>query len=412
MSNAPASTGIGAPGTDQAPADLSRSPMAASPSAPAMIPFTRGSALATMQDASGTITAGTPVQVTLQTNSFLESLLLDISGTTTGNTATVAYYADGPFSLIASITLNDPANQAIITPITGYQLYVLNKYLPDTDCFFDPTRDPNYLASTGSGGTASNGGSFSFRLVIPVEVRRRDAYGALLNSAANTRYLLTITPIASFTSTTGPAAIYSTAPTNAPAVTYAITQQYWTSPPSSITTTQGSVQVQITPPGLGSVGFVRFESHVEVSGGGSPQVQLNNVGDYIELIIFTLRNNSSPQARDQVDWPSPFQFWINDFQTQNMSLNFWQRQLARGYGYYGGVSLAPLAGALDRGVFPLFQQIGVFDKVDNYMPPSQWLATDATTKLQIRGSTFGATAGTLEVLTRNVRPNNGTALFS
>ena len=408
----PASTGIGAPGTDQAPADLSRSPMASQPAQAQQIPFTRGSALATMQDASGTFTAGTPVQVTLQTNAFLENLVIDIAGTTLSNTANVAYYADGPFSMISSLTLNDPANQAIITPITGYQLYVLNKYLPDTDCFYDPTRDPNYLASTGTGGSASNGGSFSFRLVVPIEMRRRDAFGALLNSAANTRYLLTINPIASFTSTTGPAAIYSTAPSNAPTITYAITQQYWTSPPSSIQTTNGSVAVQITPPGLGSVGFVRFEQHNEVSGGGSPQVQFNNVGDYIELMIFTLRNNSTPQARDQTDWPSPFQFWVNDFQTQNLTLNVWQRQLARFYGYNSGVTLAPTAAALDRGVFPLWMQIAIFDKVENWAPAGQWLATDATTKLQIRGSTFGTTSGTLELLTRNVRPVNGQALFS
>lgn len=408
----PASTGIGAPGTDQAPADLSRSPMAASPSAAAQIPFTRGSALATMQDASGTFTAGQPVQVTLQTNSFLESLVIDVTGTTTGNTATVAFANDGPFSMFSSITLNDPANQAIITPITGYQLYVLNKYLPDTDCFYDPCRDPNYLASTGTGGSASNGGSFSFRLVIPIESRRRDAFGALLNSAANTRYLLTLTPIASFTGTTAPAAIYSTAPSNAPTITYAITQQYWTSPPSVITTTTGSVQVQITPPGLGSVSFVRFETHVEVSGGGTPQVQLNNVGDYIELIIFTLRSSASPPVRDVADWPSPFQFWVNDFQTQNLSLNVWQRALSRFFGLISGSSLKPTAGALDQGVFPLWLQVALFDKVENYAPPSQWLATDATTKLQIRGSTFGTSAGQLEVLTRNVRPVSGPALFS
>ena len=170
--------------------------------------------------------------------------------------------------------------------------------------------------------------------------------------------------------------------------------------------------MQITPPGLGSVGFVRFEQHNEVASGGSPQVQFNNVGDYIELMIFTLRNNSTPQARDQTDWPSPFQFWVNDFQTQNLSLNFWQRALARFYGYYSGVSLNPAAAQLDRGVFPMWQQVALFDKVDNYAPPSQWLATDATTKLQIRGSTFGTTAGTLEVLTRNVRPVSGPALFS
>ena len=408
----PASTGIGAPGTDQAPGSLATSPMSAAPSGSSSgaIPFTRGSALATMQDYSGVLTAGTPQQVALQTNAFLESLILDVSMVTTGNTAAVAYNNDGPFNVFSSITLNDPANQAIITPVTGYQLFVLNKYLPDTDCFFDPCRDPNYLASTGTGGSASNGGSFSFRLVIPIEMRRRDAFGALLNSAANTRYQLTITPISTFVGTSG---IYSTAPTSAGVLTVAITQQYWTSPPSSIVTTSGTVGVQITPPGLGSVGFVRFEQHNEVSGGGSPQVQLNNVGDYISLIIFTLRNNSSPAVRDQTDWPSPFQFWMNDFQVANLSLNVWLRELARIYGYVSGISLKPAAGALDTGVFPYYPPVTIYDKAnENFAPANQYLATDATTKLQIRGSSFGSSAGTLEVLTRNIRPVSGSALFS
>ena len=50
----PSSSGIGAPGTAPAPANLSRSPMASTPSQqqPQAIPFTRGSTLATMKDAT------------------------------------------------------------------------------------------------------------------------------------------------------------------------------------------------------------------------------------------------------------------------------------------------------------------------------------------------------------------------
>ena len=403
MVMAPASTGIGAPGTQPAPGSLANSPMAAQPGAqaPSAIPFTRGSSIATMQDFSRTYAAGGQDEVPLQTNAFLASIVLDIALTTAGNAATVAFAADAPFSVIGQIWLNDPANQAIITPITGYQLYLLNKYLPDTGCAFDPQKDPNYSAVTGAGAT---GGSFSFRLVIPVEHRRRDALGAVNNSAANQRYQLNYTIIPAF------ASLYTTPPTTeATTVSISATQVYWTAPPASIVTTQGTVAVNPTPAGLGTVGFVRFESHNEMSGGGSPQVQLNNVGDYISTVIFVNRNAG---ARITSSWPNPFQWWVNDFQVHNLSLNFWQRWMARAFGYVAGLTGA---GGLDLGVFVLPYLHDMFDNVNgetNASPANQYLATDATTKLQIRGSTWGASVTNVEVLTRLIRPVSGAALFS
>ena len=404
MTNVPTSTGIGAPGTAPAPASLSRSPMAGQPSAQSTaIPFTRGSTLATMRDALVTAAANSTNQVQLQTNAFLETLILDIELTTAGNSASVAFAADGPFNCISQIKLDDPAGQSIIAPITGYQLYLLNKYLTDTDCLFDPQQDPDYSAVTGTGGT---GGSFSFRLCVPIEHRRRDAFGALNNSAANQRYLLTIVTASSYS---GTANIYTTAPTTpATNLTVQVYQQYWTSPPSVITTAQGQSQVQSTPSGLGTVGFVRYEKHSEVSGGGSPQIQLNNVGDYITQIIWILRNSSN--AREVTDWPSEFDFWINDFQVHALSTNDFQRWMARWSGLKNAVGSA---GGLDTGVFhmgPWFA--GLFDKAENYAPANQYLPTDATTKLQVRGSTWGAGASYVEVLTRMVRPVSGSALFA
>jgi hypothetical protein len=404
MQQVPASTGIGAPGTQPAPANLGRSPMASQPNAAASaIPFTRGSTLATMRDALVTASANTTYQVQLQTNAFLETLIMDVELTTSGNSANVAFAADGVWQAIAQIKLDDPAGQSIIAPITGYQLYTLNKYLPDTDCFFDPQLDPNYSATTGTGGT---GGSFSFRLVLPVEHRRRDALGALNNSAANQRYLVTITSVSSLG---GTANIYSTAPTT-PATTFSIQfyQQYWTSPPGVITTSQGQSQVQATPTGLGTVAFVRYERHNEVSGGGTPQIQLNNVGDYISTLIFTLRNSSN--ARISADWPSEFDWWINDFQVHALSTNDFQRWMARHFRYTAAIGSA---GGLDTGVFALNPWMtGLFDRVENFAPANQYLPTDATTKLQIRGSTWGTNASYLEVVTRMIRPVSGAALFA
>jgi hypothetical protein len=401
MTMVPTSTGIGAPGTAPAPASLARSSMASTPAqaSPSAVPFTRGSSLATMQDFSGTYAPNSTNQISLQTNAFLEYLVLDVALTTSGNSASVTFAADGPWNVFSSISLNDPANQAIITPITGYGAFLMAKYLTDTGCFWDPQLDGGYLATTG---TVATGGSFSFRLVIPVEHRKRDALGAVNNSAANQRYLFNFNIISAFSG------IYGTAPTTeASTVSVSCTQAYWTSPPSQITTSAGTTAVQPTPSGLGTVGFIRYERHNEVSGGGAPQIQLNNVGDYLSGIIFVLRNSSN--AREVTDWPSPFNWWVNDFQVFALTLNYWQHELGRFYQYKAATGSA---GGLDTGVFPLHQLVSLFDEAANFGPANQYLPTDATTKLQIRGSTWGASASYLEVYTRAIRPSSGAALFA
>ena len=404
----PSSTGIGAPGTAPAPASLSRSPISSQPSAAATaIPFTRGSTLATMQDAALTVVPSTTYQVQLQTNAFLENLVLDCAATTSGNAVT--YSMDSPWNFFASVQLLDPAGQAIITPITGYQLYLLNKYLPDTDCAFDPIRDPNYALATASG-------ILSFRLVIPVEHRRRDALGAVNNSAANQRYLLTLTTSA--LNTIGQGNLYLTNALGTAAIyTVNVYQQYWTSPPATITTSAGATQVQGTPSGLGTVGFVRYERHNEMNGGGAPQIQLNNVGDYISDIIFVNRLAAANNLRDYTtSWPPQFNWWVNDFQVYSLTVNDWMRWMARFYNLWSGIQVGilppTLGGMIDTGVFTLPWLHGLFDAQENFGPANQYLPTDATTKLQIRGSTWAAPAGLLEVITRLIRPVSGAALFA
>lgn len=423
---APPNTGIGVPSSAPAPASLAQSGMNQSPNAPtSAIPFTRGSSDASMRDATQQLAfaSSQSVQIQLQTNAFLAAIVIEVTTVAAANAAAVAYTADAPYNYINLIRLDDPAGQGIIAPITGYQLYLLNKYLPDTGCLFDPAADPNFNLVAGSGGT---GGSFSFRLVLPVEHRHRDAFGAVNNSAANQRYLITLTTNPSTT-------VYSVAPTTPPTnVNLTLYQQYWTSPPATVTTSQGSSQVQPTPSGLGTVAFVRYERHNEVSGGGSPQVQLNNVGDYISTLIFILRNASN--QRDGTtnagvqpsgvsgDWCLEFDWWVNDFQLHALNIGDWQRQTSRLYQY--NAAMGPSAGgiatttpntnakALDVGVFVLTSNLGLFDLIRNYEPAGQYLPTDSTTKLQIRGSTFGAGASYLEVLTRMIRPVSGAALFN
>lgn len=427
----PSNTGIGAPGTGPAPANLSRSPMSANPQQAAQaIPFVRGSSLATMKDQTVTITAGSTTPIQLQTNAFLENVILDVSIVSTSNSATVKWQADAPFNIINQIKLDDPAGQSIMAPVTGFQLYLLNKYLNDTDCSFDPARDAGFYmlptaANNGSGSSSSTAGSANFRLVVPIENRKRDAFGALNNSAANQRYLLTIVAAPSFGAGTDTANnVYSTAPTNTPVVTVSLYQRYWTSPPAVITSSSGSTAVQATPSGLGTVAFTRYERRNEVYGGGQPQWQLSNVGDYVSALIFTLRTTTGTNTRDvytagsainggYANWPAEFDWWVNDFQVHALSQDDWIRDMSRFYNYTNGISAqAGNPGYLDAGVFVLFQLFSLFDEAANFGVASQYIATDATTKLQGRGSTWGSASNYLEVLSRLIRPVSGAALFS
>lgn len=422
MKAVPQSTGIGAPGTAPAPASLGRSPVSTQPQAQASIPFPRASTLATMKDKQLTITAGTTAKWTLQTNAFLECLILDVSLVTSGNSATVVFKADAPWSLIQRIELTDPAGESIISPITGYHLYLLNKYLIDVECAFDPKADPHYSVVTGTVGT---GGSVSMRLVVPVEHRRRNALGAVNNSAANQRYRLTVNLISGFTK------LYSTHPTTeASNCKIQVTQQYWTTPPGTIRTKTGTVSTSKTPAGLGTVCFVRYERHNTVTGGGSPTFQLTNVGDYLSQIIFVLRDATTtardvytpPNSSTNANWPVTFAWWVNDFQVHALSSygpagrtsargigGVWPREMARFYGYRFTYESA---NGLDNGVYTFTQMVGLGTKAENFLTSNQYLPTDATTKLQVRGSTWGAHAKYLEVLVRIVRPVSGAALFS
>ena len=418
MKSVPASTGIGAPGTQPAPASLARSPIATSAPPASGVPFPRASTLATMKDEQVSLGAGKSKLVQLQTNAFLENVIMDVSLVTAGNSAAVAFAKDAPWNIFNQVQLTDPSGSDLISPISGYALYLLNKYLPDVECRFDPKTDPNYSAVTG---TVATGGSVSFRLVIPVEHRRRNALGAVNNSAANQRYRLTLTTVSAFSS------LYSTAPTTEPTtVTIQLTQQYWTSPPAVIKSKTGTLATEQEPAGLGTVGFVRYEEHTP---NGTAPFQLTNVGDYISSIIFVLRDATTvrdgyapPKSTTSANWPQTFAWIVNDFQVHNLSAygpagptsargigGTWPREMARYYGYKNAYTSA---GGLDEGVYTLPQLYGLFTQVVNFGTSNQYLPTDATTKLQVRGYTWGSHAKAVQVYVRILRPSSAAALFS
>src|SRR5690606_28912202 len=163
------------------------------------IPFVRASRRKSQQAWSDTVAlaAGSTVParpIEIPAAGFLRYIELLIDVNSSGNAATVAAPGgtlDFPWNVINTIQVTNAAGDSISVPLTGYQLYLINKYGGTREApFNDPFNDPAYEAvTTGSGSTA---GSFQIRLLFPFEIDPRDAFCSLPNLAANKAYQVII----------------------------------------------------------------------------------------------------------------------------------------------------------------------------------------------------------------------------
>jgi hypothetical protein len=392
--------------TDQygpAPASTASSPGSAAP-APQQaqaIPFVRASRRASQQDfaQSGLTLSASSQQIgpiDLQTNGFLRYLELYISQTTAGNAATVAFTQQGAFGVLQNVTLQDPSSEFIVSPFSGEELMLSEKYFEYAPSpFSDPRGDPNFLATAGAGATA---GSFTTVLRVPLEDRMRDAFCAVPNSAANKNYRLQAFVAPSAT-------IFTTPPTTpAPNLQVQVTNFYWTEPPSSIA---GAATVA-TPTGNGSVAYLDREVFTAITAQSNPTLILKNVGRVYKSALFILRNAAG--AREDVDWPNPTAIWVNGFPLYYKPTHTWLSEMSDNYGYGSGGQAKDTVGGLDTGVYAwydLFAQPGV---QTNWGPADQMLPTVPSTKIQLVG-VWGATANSLTVLERTIKPSSGAALY-
>lgn len=384
-----------------APVSTASNPSSASP-APQQsqqIPFVRASRRASQQDFSfsAQLSAGSSPQIgpmDIQTNGFLRSLELFVSATTAANAAATAFEQDAPFVALSNMTLQDPSSEYIVNPYTGYELFLAEKYFcySGNPPFCDPRNDPNYLATTGAGAT---GGSFTFSLRVPLEDRMRDAFCAVPNSAANKNYRL-----GGNLNTSGN--IYSTAPTTLPDVSVSATNFYWTEPPASI----AGVATVATPNGNGSVAYLDRETFSSLNAASSPTLIFKNVGRVYKSAIFILRNGTP--ARDDTDWPDPLTIYVNGYPLYYKPKHTWWSEMGDNFGIEG--STRDVANGLDTGVYVWYDLNGQTGHNDNFGSADQYLATVASTKLQLQGN-WGANASSLTVLQRTIKPSSGAALY-
>lgn len=367
----------------------------------ASIPFARAARQKSKQGFSlGPIALNANIQtlnpIQLPPGGFARSVDVQVSCVTAGNAAAVTFAADGPWNVLNYVDLRNSAGDSLIVPLNGYQLYLINKWgVLGIDPPNNDPRQPNngFSATTGGGAT---GGSFTFFVRVPFEIDPRDALAAVPNLAANKSYQLQFALSANAT-------VYGVAPTTPGSVTLTGVLNYWSQPNAA--NSNGTPQ-EVAPLGNGSVSLWRLQPAVVAQ--GDRLTQLLNVGNVMRTIIFTLRTAAG--ARTSADWAATSQIILNDDVLLYKPTGFWTRDMSQDYGFTSGA--IDTAAGLDTGVFVVTEFNRQRGSVKADGPRDQFLVTYNTTLLQIRSTSFGANASSLEILTNEIKPISALALYS
>lgn len=323
------------------------------------------------------------------------ALLFEFTGTAASAGALVA--GDGPFNLVSGITLTDATGQSITQPISGYNLYLVNKYLGFGNRFEDPYNDSRMGPEFAYSATAT-AFTAKFRLVIDLEQDAATGYGSIPNLDANASLQLKIDAAPYTVAFSGTSVSVAT-------LSVTVDQHYW-APVGSVT---NGVPNQQYPPGFGDFLETRYET-LTVSPSAENTIPVNNRGGLIKGILLVSRNagvRTALTAGTNVGL-----VYDNNAIHEGVRLDAWQDDTRRAYGLIGadvGTAMTPLApgivSGLDTGVlaFPFGKETpGVRDT---------WLSTRVGTLLQVK-ATPGAGASQVELITALAQVRDAAAFYS
>jgi hypothetical protein len=207
-------------------------------------------------------------------NGWLSGIWNLFEAPASGNSASVAFQPDGPFSAIFKVTFRDLGNREIFGPLTGYEWFTVNKwggYFGGVDGS-DPRNPVTFNATAGTGST---GGSFRFALYLPLELVHRDTLGEIENKSASSSYTLEIYIDASTN-------IYSTSPTVLPTIRWRANLDGYTEPEDADAYGR---PLSSTPPAPGTVQYWTSEVFLTPNGLNKYNIQ-NGIGYSLRNLAF------------------------------------------------------------------------------------------------------------------------------
>jgi hypothetical protein len=339
-----------------------------------------------------------PIQ--LPATGFVRKISLLFTASVTSASAGAIVAGDGPWNLISGITVTDATGQAIQQPISGYNLYLVNKHFSygsteNTNvprAWGNPHMGPEFaFASTATVGTAT------FRLDIDFEEDYNTGYGCIpnLDSNASLQLKIDLNPhTVAFSGTT----------TSAATVSVRVSQYYW----APVGSTVGGVAAMTQPVGFGDYVETRYETQT-VSASAENTVNVTNRGGLIKGIIAVSR---AAGVRTAITPLTNVGLLLdNNAIDEGIPLEEQYDMLRRTYGYLGTdltTSYAPLTAGvlpgLDRGV-----QVWNFGGLSGGR--DSWLATRVGSLLQLK-LTPGASATSLELITQLAQVKDAGAFYA
>ena len=339
-----------------------------------------------------------PVQ--LPATGFVRKLSLLFTATVTSASAGAVVPGDGPWNLINGITVTDATGQAIQQPISGYNLYLVNKYLSFGSC--DATNIPRawqnpHAGSDFSYSSTATTGTAQFRLDVDFEQDYNTGYGSIpnLDSNASLQLKVDVAPYTNaFTGTTVTAANLS----------MRVTQYYW----APVGSTVGGVAAMTQPVGFGDYVETRYETQT-LSASAENTVTVTNRGGLIKGTILVSRASG---VRTAITAGSNLgQLLDNNAIDEGVPIEEHYDMLRRTYGYvgtdlttsYAALSPGTVAG-LDRGV--IVWPEGVYSGGRD-----SWLATRVGSLLQYK-VTPGPSATTAEIITQLAQVKDAASFYA
>jgi hypothetical protein len=313
-------------------------------------------------------------QIPIPSYGYMRNIAVKVS--TSGGTAGAGVLAgDAPWNVIQSIQIMDTNGSPITAPISGYALYLMNKY-----GFTAAASDPQI--GTDNATASTNIVNFAFILRLPVEILR--GLGSLPNQNSAAAYKMQITMN---TSTN----IYSTPPTTAPLVQFDLWLEAWSKP--GAVTPSGRPQ-EVTPPRSGTTQRWWFSGGNPVVAGTS-KVTVNQVGNLVRTIIFVVRSAAGVRQA-LANMPTPVELWWDNRQQFAIDTVLLRKYMAE--------RIIPLGNAGYTGVE---NGVLVFDyshDVMNTMASGTdlWLPTVQATRLELRANNW--VVGSVDFMVNDVTP--------
>lgn len=268
-----------------------------------VIPFRRASTFRTslLEQTTKTLTAAAqPVQIQVEGSGYVYAIDLELDLEAATNVATVAWHEDAPWCAFDSIVYQDVNGELWNLP--GISTRFLNLYggwaLAD-----DSASTDEYVYELVSGAVA-RGGSAHCHLLVPIALNHRTLMGLVGNQDKSQKYALR-SNIAPSTS------IYTTAPTNLPAIQIDRTYQNYSVPGA---VNADGVQQQRQPDYFGVLHFGTQTVSPAVPTQGTRNHFLPRIGNTLRTIILVFRdgNGTAARADAEANMPTLLKFMLGD----------------------------------------------------------------------------------------------------